>query len=73
MSDGISIFDVIKRGGFEASLITTFNATLPFYEEGGCKNFCVNGYLAGNCRAPRSEDDRSKESCTERIAGQPAG
>ena len=33
MSDGISIFDVIKRGGYEASLITTFNATLPFYEE----------------------------------------
>jgi len=29
----ISILDVIKRGGFEASLITTFNATLPFYEE----------------------------------------
>ena len=39
----------------------------------GCKNFCVNGYLAGNCRAPRSEDDRSKESRTERVAGQPAG
>lgn len=33
MADGISIFDVIKRGGYEASLITTFNATLPFYEE----------------------------------------
>lgn len=33
MSDGISIFDVIKRGGYEASLITTFNSTLPFYEE----------------------------------------
>ena len=33
MSEPISIFEVIKRGGFEASLITTFNATLPFYEE----------------------------------------
>lgn len=33
MPNGISIFDVIKRGGYEASLITTFNATLPFYEE----------------------------------------
>ena len=42
-------------------------------DKGGCKNFCVNGYLAGNCRAPRSEDDRSKESRTERVAGQPAG
>lgn len=33
MSDGISILDVIRRGGYEASLMTTFNATLPFYEE----------------------------------------
>ena len=33
MSEPISILDVIKRGGYEASLITTFNATLPFYEE----------------------------------------
>ncbi len=33
MSDPVSILDVIKRGGYEASLITTFNATLPFYEE----------------------------------------
>lgn len=33
MSEPISIFDVIKRGGYEASLITTYNATLPFYEE----------------------------------------
>lgn len=33
LSEPISIFEVIKRGGFEASLITTFNATLPFYED----------------------------------------
>lgn len=33
MSEPISILDVIKRGGYEASLITTYNATLPFYEE----------------------------------------
>jgi hypothetical protein len=33
LSEAISILEVIKRGGFEASLITTFNATLPFYEE----------------------------------------
>ncbi len=33
MSEPVSILEVIKRGGFEASLITTFNATLPFYEE----------------------------------------
>lgn len=33
MSEPIAILDVIKRGGYEASLITTFNAHLPFYEE----------------------------------------
>jgi hypothetical protein len=33
VSEPISILDVIKRGGYEASLITTYNATLPFYEE----------------------------------------
>lgn len=33
MGEPISILDVLKRGGYEASLITTFNATLPFYEE----------------------------------------
>jgi hypothetical protein len=34
-----------------------------------CKNFCVNGHLAGNCHASRSNDDRSKESRTQRAAG----
>ena len=33
MTNEVSILDVVKRGGYEASLITTFNATLPFYEE----------------------------------------
>jgi len=32
-TEWISILDVIKKGNFEASLITTFNAYLPFYEE----------------------------------------
>ncbi|TXT27862.1 MAG: hypothetical protein FD131_3544 [Rhodocyclaceae bacterium] len=40
---------------------------------GGCKNFCVNGQQAGNCRIARSDDDRSKKSRTERVVGQPAG
>lgn len=29
----ISLFDELRKGGYEASLITTFNAYLPFYEE----------------------------------------
>lgn len=40
---------------------------------GGCKNFCVNGPLAGNCNIARSDDDRSEESRTQGIAGQPVG
>ncbi|MGV7241089.1 hypothetical protein [Caballeronia sp. M23-90] len=33
MFDSISLLNVIKQGGFDASLITSFNASLPFYEE----------------------------------------
>ena len=33
MSERISILNEIKNGGYEASLITTFNAYLPFYED----------------------------------------
>ncbi|QIM47940.1 hypothetical protein G9Q38_01470 [Pusillimonas sp. DMV24BSW_D] len=33
MPDSISLLNVIKQGGFDASLITSFNASLPFYEE----------------------------------------
>ena len=32
-TDWISILDLIKKSKFEASIITTFNAYLPFYEE----------------------------------------
>lgn len=32
---------------------------------GGCKNFCVNGPMAGNCRIARSDDnDRKEARCT---------
>ena len=33
MHERISILEEIKRGGYEASLITTYNAFLPFYED----------------------------------------
>jgi len=45
VAERISIFDVIKRGGYEASLITTFNATLPFYEE-----VVLRKLVAAGCR-----------------------
>ena len=34
----------------------------------GCKKFCVNGHLAGNClTSKRSEHDRSKEGTIARL------
>ncbi len=45
MSEDISLLEVIKRGGYEASLITTFNATLPFYEE-----VLLRKLVAAGCR-----------------------
>jgi len=33
----------------------------------GCKNFCVNGPPAGNCRIARSDDDRTEARCTPRA------
>jgi hypothetical protein len=45
VSEPISIFDVIKRGGYEASLLTTFSSTLPFYEE-----VVLRKLVAAGCR-----------------------
>ena len=33
MSPRVSLLDELRKGGYEASLIATFNAYLPFYEE----------------------------------------
>jgi len=33
MPPRLSLLDEVRKGGFEASLITTFNAYIPFYEE----------------------------------------
>jgi hypothetical protein len=41
----VSLSELIDREGFEASLITTFNANLPFYEE-----FVLRRLQAKNCR-----------------------
>jgi len=43
LPEEISILDVVEKGGFEASLITTFNATLPFYEEVVLRRLRANG------------------------------
>lgn len=71
MSEPISILDVIKRGGYEASLITTFNATLPFYEE-----VILRKLVAAGCRHNVVLMDRSQcaiswssEATRPRLAG----
>ncbi len=71
MSDPISILEVIKRGGYEASLITTFNATLPFYEE-----VLLRKLVGAGCRHNVVLMDRSQcaiswasEATRPRLAG----
>lgn len=41
----ISLLNVIRQGGFDASIITTYNATLPFYEE-----VVLRRLVAAGCR-----------------------
>jgi hypothetical protein len=43
METSISLFDEIKKGGYESSIITTFNAYLPFYEEVLLRKLSSNG------------------------------
>lgn len=71
MLESISILDVIKRGGYEASLITTFNATLPFYEE-----VLLRKLVGAGCRHNVVLMDRSQcaiswssEATRPRLAG----
>lgn len=60
----ISLHEVLKEGGFEASLITTFNAYLPFYEEivlsrlraSGCRHNVVL-MDAAHCHAVYSNEE----------------
>ena len=57
----------------EVGVGSTFWVEVPLVSMGkyiharGCKNFCVNGHLAGNClTSRRSDHDRSKESTISR-------
>lgn len=71
MPDPISILDIIKKGGYEASLITTFNAHLPFYEE-----VVLRKLVSAGCRHNVVIMDKSQcakawssESSRPRLAG----
>ena len=43
METKISLMDEIKQGGYETSIITTFNAYLPFYEDVVLRKLMANG------------------------------
>ncbi|MBU0910667.1 MAG: hypothetical protein KJ717_13960, partial [Proteobacteria bacterium] len=43
MSEAISLLKEIRFGGYEASLITTFNAYLPFYEDVVLRHLMASG------------------------------
>ncbi|ELK4793145.1 hypothetical protein IPC426_19080 [Pseudomonas aeruginosa] len=71
MSDDVSLLEVIKRGGYEASLITTFNATLPFYEEVVLRKLVTAGCRHNVVLMDRSQCAASWESqvARPRLAG----
>lgn len=72
MSDEtISLLEVIKTGGFEASLITTFNATLSFYEDYLLRKLQAAGSRYNVVLMDRSQCARSfaTPSLRPRLAG----
>ena len=69
MSDGISILEEIKRGGYEASLMTTFNAYLPFYEDVVLRHLSTNGVRHNILMMDGAQATRSIQSHPPRLAG----
>ena len=71
MAEPISILEVVKRGGYEASLITTFNATLPFYEELVLRRLIAGGsrYNVVLMDAAQCAQAWATESARPRLAG----
>jgi hypothetical protein len=70
-SNEVSILDVIKRGGFEASLITTFNATLSFYEDVVLRRLIAAGvrYNVVLMDAAQCAQSWTSEAARPRLAG----
>lgn len=71
MGEPISPVDVVKRGGYEASLITTFSATLPFYEEFVLRRLMAAGsrYNVVMMDAGQCAQAWSSEAARPRLAG----
>ena len=71
MDEPISLVEVVKRGGYEASLITTFNATLPFYEEFVLRRLIAAGsrYNVVMMDAAQCAQVWSSDAARPRLAG----
>lgn len=72
MGEPISLIDdVVKRGGYEASLITTFNASFPFYEEFVLRRLIAAGsrYNVVMMDAAQCAQVWSSEAARPRLAG----
>jgi hypothetical protein len=69
--DDISLLQVIKSGAIEASLLTTFNATLPFYEDLVLRKLLAAGSKYNLVLMDRAQCARAWEtpSMRPRLAG----
>ena len=69
MNERISIIDEINKGGYEASLITTFNAYLPFYEEVVLRKLRGQGVLHNVVLMDAAQCSKSLANHPPRFAG----
>ncbi|MHB8057423.1 MAG: hypothetical protein ACYDHC_05960 [Desulfuromonadaceae bacterium] len=69
MSEGISILEEIKKGGYEASLIITYNAYLPFYEEVVLRHLTSQGVRHNILMMDASQASQSINTHPPHLAG----
>jgi len=69
MNERISILEEIQRGKFEASLITTFNAYLPFYEDVVLRKLTNQGVMHNVLLMDASQCAQSIAHHPPRLAG----
>lgn len=65
----ISLLDELRKGGYEASLITTFNAYLPFYEDVVLRRLVSAGVRHNVVMMDANQYARSLASHPPRLAG----
>lgn len=69
MESRISLIEEIKKGGYETSLITTFNAYLPFYEEVILRKLIGNGVRHNVLMMDKAQCQQSFSSQPPSFAG----